>query len=107
VKTFTPDGEPLAIETWAHGRQSGPTTVYVNGAKFAEVPYLNGQKEGIETRYRDNGEVAEEISWVHNLRQGPTKIHVGDGLRIDWYLLDQPVSKKQYDDATTPRFRVP
>lgn len=102
-RTYLPAGEPEAIEQWADGKQHGLTVVFQNGEKYAEVPYVNGQKNGIERRYRDGIEIAEEISWINDRRQGPCYTYVGDVTKIDWYHHDKPVPKTMYDHLN-PKF---
>ncbi len=51
--TFFQGGVPSSVENWVHGRQEGTTVVFANGEKLAEVPYVKGEKHGIELRYRD------------------------------------------------------
>lgn len=95
-RTYLPDGEPNTIEQWAMGVQEGLTIVFENGEKFAEIPYATGKKTGVERRYRD-GEISEEITWLDDLRHGPTYIHVGDVIKTEWYHADKHVNKNVYD----------
>ena len=101
-KTFLPAGEPYTIETWAAGKQQGITVVFLHGEKVAEVPYKDGQKNGVEQRFRDGQIVVEEISWVNGQKHGPTKIYLGSTPTIDWYFKDQKVSQSNYDMMNRP-----
>jgi antitoxin component YwqK of YwqJK toxin-antitoxin module len=63
-KTFAPSGEPLTVEEWSQGNQTGITTTFLNGEKVSEIPYVNGVKSGVERRFRDGSNVVDEITWV-------------------------------------------
>lgn len=98
VQTFTPDGEPNTIEQWVAGKQQGTTIVFQNGEKYAEVPYVNGSKQGVERRYRDGSIPTQEVSWYNNLQDGPSTVHAGQIATTEWYFEGKPVSKLNYDD---------
>lgn len=74
-RTFYIGGEPNTVEQWQDGVQTGITVVYQNGEKYAEVPYLNGTKSGLEKRYRDGTQLFEEISWVDGQEKGPSRTY--------------------------------
>lgn len=69
-RTFYVGGEPDKVEQWVHGAQNGVTLIYQNGEKYAEVPYINGTKNGKEKRFRNGTELFEEISWVDGNQVG-------------------------------------
>jgi len=95
-QTFLPDGEPSTIELWADGRQQGITTLFQNGEKFAEVPYSNGQKNGLERRYKDGKFVVEDISWYNGLQEGPRTVYADDVASTEWYFEGNQVPKVNY-----------
>lgn len=98
VRRFLPAGEPQTIEQWVGGKQHGITTVFQNGEKYAEVSYLQGLKNGIEKRFRDNGKtLVEEITWVNDIRHGPTFIHLDDITRVEWFFKGNNVPKAVYE----------
>jgi len=96
-RTFYPAGEPNTIEQWADGMQHGPTSVYQHGEKYAEVMYVNGNKNGIERRYRDGQDVVQEISWDNGKLHGPTTTYVGGTSKTDWFYQGNPISKTDYE----------
>lgn len=99
-RTFHPAGEPDTVEQWAQGQQEGLSVVYQHGDKFAEVPYVNGEKHGVECRYRDGKTKVQEVSWNSGKLHGPTTTYVGDSPKTDWYFKGNPVSKADYEFMT-------
>lgn len=96
-KTFSPAGDPLAIETWVDGKQHGITFLFENGAKVSEMPYIQGKRQGVEKRFRDETQLVQEVSWVNDQRHGPSYSYLGGSTQITWYFRDQEVSKAAYD----------
>lgn len=97
-KTFLPGGEPNTVETWNKGIQHGPTTVFENGERYANVPYVNGVKHGVENRFKEDGITpAEDINWVKGARHGPSYGYIGNTIKTDWYFEDKQVNKATYD----------
>lgn len=105
-KTYLPAGEPNTIEEWNCGEQTGVTSVYVGGEKFCEISYVNGKKNGMERRFRNGNTVTEEISWVNDIRQGPTYSYVGETKKTDWYHSGKKVTKGSYDLNMVPVSRT-
>ncbi len=104
LKTFLPGGEPNTIQQWQDGKQQGTTTVFKHGEKHAEIPYVNGAKRGIESRYRDDGQdVVEEINWKDDKKHGSHATYIGDTEQVTWYYQGKPVSKQNYDRLTAPK----
>lgn len=99
-RTYQPAGEPDTIEQWVNGRQEGMSLVYQHGEKFAEVPYFNGEKHGVECRYRDGTAKVQEISWHSGQMNGPSTTYVGDRANTEWYYKGKPVSKADYEFIT-------
>lgn len=96
-RTFLPDGEPNTQEQWENGRPNGTTIVFQNGEKAAEIPYVNGKKNGIEHHFRDGHIIVEEIAWQNDLQDGPKTTYVGEIASTEWYFEGQPVSKANFD----------
>ncbi len=96
-KTFHPAGEPNTIEQWSSGYQDGTTVVYQQGEKFAEIPYVKGNKQGVETRYRDGQTVVQEVSWEDGLMHGPTTAYVGGVAKTDWYYKGNMTTEVNYN----------
>ena len=104
-KTFLPSGEPLTFEQWQHGAANGVTVVYEQGEKVAEVPYVNGQKNGLECRFVNEVAIVEEIHWQDDMRHGPSIRYVEGQSFTDWYLNDSKVTKAYYDQRIGPNSR--
>lgn len=97
-RTFQPGGEPATIEEWKGDVQHGNTTVFEHGEKWADVPYVNGNKHGIERRYRDGQTVGQEIPWIKGLQHGPSYSYLGNTSQTQWYFRGRPVpNKATYD----------
>lgn len=96
-RTFLPAGEPSTVEQWVGGQQEGMTVVFQHGEKFAEVPYYNGDKNGVETRYRDGNTKVQEISWNAGKMHGPTTTYAGDVAKTDWYFKGKQTTKADFD----------
>jgi len=97
-RTYLPAGEPATIETWTGDCQHGWTTEYIYGEKVAEVPYVKGQKHGVEQRFRDDGQfLVQEVTWVKGKQQGPCTSYVGNTKHVDWYFANRKVNKPTYD----------
>jgi antitoxin component YwqK of YwqJK toxin-antitoxin module len=101
-KTFLPGGEPKTIEAWSDDKQEGITLVFQNGEKIAAVPYLNGIKNGVEERYKDEHFIVEEVNWKSGKKHGPCYVYIGEDTHLTWYYDGQEVSKRQYDRITNP-----
>lgn len=99
-RTYHPEGEPDTIEQWVLGKQEGMSLVYQYGEKYAEVPYFNGEKHGVECRFRDGNVKVQEISWHTGQMHGPSTTYIGDTTKTDWYYWGKSVSKADYEFAT-------
>lgn len=97
LKTYLPIGEPNSVEIWVDGKKDGISVIYQNGEKFAEVPYVEGIKHGVERRYRDGDHLIEEIHWSNDQRHGPSYSYVGDVTKTDWYYQNRLVTEKTFD----------
>ena len=101
---YLPGGEPATVEKWANNVQHGKTTVYEQGEKRAEVPYLNGVRHGVEQRYRNGGEIiAQEITWGEGTQHGPTHTYIGETKQTDWYFQGKKVPNKATFDMFSNR----
>lgn len=98
-RSFCENGDPLSVEQWVDDQLHGKATYYTNGKRQIEVPFVNGERHGIETHYIDGELVEQEIRWVHDKRHGPTKFFVGDAIaKTEWYYNGQGVSEKRFDE---------
>lgn len=92
-RTYLPGGEPSTIEQWKANQQQGITTVFEQGEKRADVPYVNGVKQGVEKRYRGNV-VSQEVTWEQGQQHGPTSTYVGNTKQTEWYFQGKKVANK-------------
>jgi len=98
-RTYLPGGEPATIEKWTGGVQQGTMQEFEHGEMRAEIPYVNGKKQGVERRYRDDGQtLAQEITWVQGQRHGPTYSYIGNTTKTDWYFHNKQVANKSTFD---------
>ncbi|MGA8164873.1 MAG: hypothetical protein WB791_07620 [Waddliaceae bacterium] len=104
-KIFLPDGEPKAMECWENDQQHGITVVFQNGEKIAEVPYINGLKQGVEKRFSDDDHLVEEITWRHGLKHGPCYRYLGEDTHVTWVYHGREVSQLQYCRLVYPHMR--
>ncbi len=82
---FTPSGKPLMELTWNHGILEGRKTIYRNGIKVAEIPYVNGTKHGVEYHYDDLGNLLSETSWRNDKKHGCTKSYTEESVDLEWF----------------------
>jgi len=95
-RTFSQDGEPLAIEEWKNGRLHGLATYFDNGMKAAEISYLDGQKNGVERHYFDGEIISQEISWENDKRHGTSVYYVDGHTRTEWYYDGELVTQQRF-----------
>jgi antitoxin component YwqK of YwqJK toxin-antitoxin module len=94
-RIYLPGGEPAAIEKWSGNVQQGITQEFEHGEKRADIPYVNGNRHGIERRYRDDGQtIAQEIAWVQGQKHGPANSYIGNTKTTDWYFRNRQVANK-------------
>lgn len=94
---FTISGRPLMSLQWNRGILDGTKTVYRNGLKVAEVPYVQGQKNGIETHYDDLGNLIAEILWRNDKKHGCSKFYTEESQESEWYFNDALVSLEKFE----------
>jgi antitoxin component YwqK of YwqJK toxin-antitoxin module len=97
-RSYNENGEPKMIEEWGHGQLHGLCTYFNNGTKFAEVAYLFGQKNGVETNFIDGQKVQKEISWENDKRHGPSIFYVDNSQKTEWYYDGKLVSKERFEE---------
>lgn len=100
-RKFTASGRPLMELTWNHGVLDGHKTIYRNGSKIAEIPYIKGQKHGVELHFDDLGNLTAEIEWRNDKKHGPTKIHTEEETSTDWYFEGKSVSADRFQSLET------
>lgn len=96
-KTYTPEGVPLAHETWRGGKQHGMTTLFTNGEKSEDIPYVDGLKNGKGFRYENGTTIVAETHWEDDQLHGMCRsLHCGT-VKTDWYYKGQKVTQGYYE----------
>lgn len=93
---FTSTGKPLMKLNWQRGILNGPKVVYRNGLKVAEIPYVNGQKNGIEKHYDDLDNLTAEIEWKNDKKHGSCKFYTDETTDTEWYYKGQTVNADKF-----------
>ena len=94
---FTSIGRPLMSLTWNHGVLDGVKTIYRNGLKVSEVPYVHGAKHGKELRYDDLGNLIAEVFWRNDKKHGCCKFYTEDSSDSEWFFNGQSVTASKFD----------
>ena len=97
VASYLPDGQPLSTEQYQFGKKHGLTTLFLNGERAQEVPFLLGKKEGLEKHYEDGHHVVRTVSWRENLRHGPSETLLPEAHTIEYWYRDELVPKLTYE----------
>lgn len=92
----TPSGKPLMSVQWNRGVLDGLKTVYRNGIKIAEIPYINGLREGTEFHYDDFGTLTAEIQWKGDKKHGFSRYHSEEMTENEWYYKGQAVNEQKF-----------
>lgn len=82
---FAPSGRPLMELTWNHGILDGQKTIYRNGIRVAEIPYVHGEKHGIERHYDDLGNLISETTWRNDKKHGLSKTYTEESVESEWF----------------------
>ena len=93
---FTATGKPLMKLDWNHGTLEGTKVIYRNGVKVAEIPYLNGKKEGVEKHYDDLGNITAEIEWRGDKKHGASKFYTEEDAETEWFFKGQTVNADKF-----------
>jgi antitoxin component YwqK of YwqJK toxin-antitoxin module len=101
-RNFLPTGEPESVEMWMNNQKQGITTLFENGEKIAEVPYVNGRKMGQEKRFKDGEDIVQIISWKNDVQHGPSVSYAGKTEQTDWYFDGRKVSKQIFQKMLRP-----
>lgn len=93
---FTASGRPLMELNWDHGTLHGQKIIYRNGSKVAVIPYVNGQKQGVEYHYDDLGNLTAEIEWRDDKKHGLTQLHTEEATDTEWFFKGQLVDAEKF-----------
>jgi antitoxin component YwqK of YwqJK toxin-antitoxin module len=94
---FTSTGKPLMKLDWNHGVLHGTKVVYRNGLKVAEIPYVNGQKQGVERHYDDLGYLTADIEWKNDKKHGCSKFYTDETTESEWFYKGQTVNAQRFE----------
>lgn len=94
---YTSSGRPLMSLCWEHGFLHGIKTVYRNGLKAAEVPYVHGQKQDTEFQYDDLGNLTAEILWHNDKKHGCSKFYTENGQESHWFFNGKRVTEQKFE----------
>ena len=80
VRYHHKDGSKTAEIPYIDGKRNGTMIWYSrDGSKSFEMPYVDGKIHGTEFRYHKNGNKKEEASWVDGILHGTKIDHYEDG----------------------------
>ena len=94
---YTASGKPLMAIHWNKGNLDGLKTVYRNGIKIAEIPYVNGQKHGTELHYDDLGNMTAEIQWKSDKKHGFSRFYSEESTDSEWFYKGQVVNEQKFE----------
>lgn len=95
-RKFTSAGQPLMDLNWNHGILDGMKIVYRNGYKVSEIPYINGQKHGMEFHYDDAGHLTAEIEWKNDKKHGSSRFFHEDTTETEYFYKGAVVSQEKF-----------
>ncbi len=97
VYTYAETGQPISLEQWTNDTIDGMQTYFDHGLKSSQVPYKNGIREGVETRYKPGtDQIVATITWYNNMRHGPSTFIFPDQEITEWYWKDGKVTEEMY-----------
>lgn len=99
-KSFSENGEPLAVKEYIAGKLHGKTSFYKNGARSVDIHYLDGLKNGLEIHYLDGNTVSQEILWENNQKHGPSKYFVDGIAQVEYFYDGRSVSEAKWKELS-------
>ena len=95
---YASTGRPLLRLHWDHGVLDGLKVSYRNGFKVAEIPYINGQRHGLETHFDDLGNLTAQVEWRNDKKHGCSKYFADDGfVETEWFYNGQSVTAQKFE----------
>lgn len=95
--TYLEGGLPNTIEQWHHGELDGELVSFSNGQRVGIMPYVKGERHGLEKLLGPEGEVVEEVCWRQGQRHGQDKFFIDGEEKVDWYHHNHIVSRHTYE----------
>lgn len=99
-KSFSENGEPLAVKEYIAGKLHGKTSFYKNGARTVDIHYLDGLKNGLEIHYIDGNTVSQEILWENDKKHGPSKFFVDGIAQVEYFYDGRPISEAKWKELS-------
>ena len=96
-RKFASNGQPLMDLNWNHGVLDGMKIVYRNGNKVSEIPYINGQRHGMEYHYDDIGSLTANIEWKNDKKHGCSKFFSNQTAENEWFYKGAVVSQEKFE----------
>ncbi|HLB52912.1 MAG TPA: hypothetical protein VJK48_04315 [Chlamydiales bacterium] len=94
---FSSLGRPLLELNWNHGVLDGVKSIFRNGIKVAEVPYVDGVRHGMETHYDDLGNLIAEIPWRNDKKHGCSKNYSEESSDFHWFFNGRAVTASRFE----------
>jgi antitoxin component YwqK of YwqJK toxin-antitoxin module len=96
-RKFASNGQPLMDLNWNHGVLDGMKIVYRTGIKVSEVPYINGQRHGVEVHYDDAGRLTANIEWKNDKKHGCCRFFNNETAESEWFYRGAVVSQEKFE----------
>ncbi|PIS01794.1 MAG: hypothetical protein COT84_00260 [Chlamydiae bacterium CG10_big_fil_rev_8_21_14_0_10_35_9] len=98
---YTVTGKPLLEQYFHNGALDGLKKQYRNGKKVLEIPYVMGQKNGVEKHYDLDGTLTAEIPYENNIKHGRSRYQSEDFSDLIWHFRGKPVTRNEFNDLVT------
>ena len=101
VKSYDEDGHLKTTITYAHGIKHGMSTLYYEGTDqpLLKMPYKMGKRNGIATKYYENGSVYAETPYVKDEVSGTVNLYYRNGnlkAEVPYYFSKHGLGLKEY-----------
>jgi len=100
-RKFASNGQPLMDLNWNHGILDGMKIVYRTGHKVSEIPYINGQRHGLEYHFDESGEITANIEWKNDRKHGCSRFSTNDTTENEWFYKGAVVSQDRFEMLNT------
>jgi len=96
-RKFASNGQPLMDLNWNHGTLDGMKIVYRTGHKVSEIPYINGQRHGLEYHFDEAGTLTANIEWKNDKKHGCSRFLNSDTTENEWFYNGAVVSQERFE----------
>lgn len=99
VRCYYNNGMIESVATYLNGKMNGIHKLYLSGKIAHEIPYKDGEINGIAKYYYDNGKLSAETPYTHGKINGIEKVYSENGtlLREIIYKHGNVKEKKYFD----------